>query len=46
MNAPRAPLMPLDDALARLLAHITPLTGTESVATFHADGRVLARDIV
>ena len=46
MNAPRAPLMPLDDALARLLAHITPLTGTESVATFDADGRVLARDIV
>ena len=46
MNAPRAPLMPLDEALARLLGHITPLPGTESVATFDADGRVLAKDIV
>ena len=46
MNASRAPLMPLDEALARLLGHITPLTGTESVATFNADGRVLSTDIV
>ncbi len=46
MNAPRAPLMPLDDALARLLGAITPLAATEVVATFDADGRVLAEDIV
>ncbi len=46
MNAPRAPLMPLDEALARLLANISPMAGTESVATFDADGRVLGTDIV
>ena len=46
MNAPRAPLMPLDEALARLLAQIQPLTRTERVATFDADGRVLAQDVV
>lgn len=46
MNAPRAPLMPLDEALARLLAQIQPLTRTERVATFDADGRILAEDVV
>ena len=46
MNAPRAPLMPLDEALARLLAHVQPLASFEDVATFEADGRVLAQDIV
>ena len=46
MNAPRAPLMPLDEALTRLLAQIQPLTRTESVATFDADGRVLTEDVV
>ena len=46
MNAPRAPLMPLDEALARLLANITPIAGTDVVATFDADGRVLAADIL
>ncbi len=46
MNAPRAPLMPLDEALTRLLAQIQPLTRTESVATFDADGRVLTADVV
>ena len=46
MNAPRAPLMPLDEALSRLLAQIQPLTRTERVATFDADGRVLAEDVV
>jgi molybdopterin molybdotransferase len=45
MNAPRAPLMPLDDALAALLAQAAPLA-VESVLTFDADGRVLAQDIV
>jgi molybdopterin molybdotransferase len=38
--------MSLDDALARLLAQATPLTGTETVSTFEADGRVLAGDLV
>lgn len=45
MNAPRAPLMPLGDALAALLAQAAPLA-VESVSTFDADGRVLAQDIV
>lgn len=45
-SAPRAPLMPLDDALAALLARVVPLTRTESVATFDAAGRVLAADLV
>ncbi|MDB5895684.1 MAG: molybdopterin molybdenumtransferase MoeA, partial [Rhodoferax sp.] len=40
------PLKSLDDALAELLAQATPLSGTESVSTFDADGRVLARDVV
>jgi len=44
--AGRAPLMALDDALAALLAQVVPLAGTETVATFEADGRVLATDLV
>ncbi len=43
---PRPGLIPLDDALATLLAQITPLAGTESVATLDADGRILAQDVV
>ncbi|MDZ4075244.1 MAG: gephyrin-like molybdotransferase Glp [Hylemonella sp.] len=46
MNAPRAPLKSLDEALAALLAHATPLAGTQTVSTFEADGRVLAQDLV
>jgi len=46
MNAPRAPLKSLDEALAALLAQATPLAGTETVSTFDADGRVLAQDLV
>lgn len=46
MNVSRTPLMPLDEALVRLLGHITPLAGAESVATFDADGRVLVSDVV
>ena len=51
MNAPanapaRAPLMSLDDALASLLAQVTPLASVEQVTTFEADGRVLATDLV
>ncbi len=42
----RAPLRPLDDALAELLGHARPLGRTESVPTFDADGRVLAADLV
>ncbi len=46
MNAPRAPLRPLDDALAELLGHAALLEGTESISPFEADGRVLAQDLV
>lgn len=45
-NAPRAPLMSLDDAIQALLANIRPLTRTEIVATLNADGRVLAQGLV
>ena len=41
---PRPPLKPLDDALADLLAQAKPLAETETVATFDADGCVLAQD--
>ena len=46
MTPPRAPLMPLDDALARLLAQALPLPGVDTMRTFDADGRVLAHDLV
>jgi molybdopterin molybdotransferase len=46
MTPPRAALRALDDALAELLACAMPLEGAESVSTFEADGRVLARDLV
>ncbi len=42
----RTPLMALDAALGQLLSRVEPLSGTESVATFDADGRVLAEDLV
>ena len=40
------PLKSLDDALAELLSHATPLAGVEEVSTFDADGRVLAQDLI
>ncbi len=46
MNVPRQPLRPLDQALSELLAFATPLSQTEQVTTFDADGRVLAQDLV
>jgi len=46
MNAPRAPLKALDDALTELLAHAEALPGVDEVTTFDGDGRALARDIV
>ncbi|KQY88562.1 gephyrin-like molybdotransferase Glp [Pelomonas sp. Root1444] len=46
MSEPRKPLIPLDDALATLLAQIEPLVGTETLATADARGRVLAADLV
>lgn len=42
----RPPLMPLDEALARLLENAGPRLATERVSTFEADGRVLAQDVV
>ena len=43
MNAPRAPLLSLDEALARLLAAVRPMPASEheTVSTFDALGRVL-----
>ena len=46
VDAKRPPLMPLDEALASLLAKATPVLGSESISTFEADGRVLAQDVV
>jgi molybdopterin molybdotransferase len=43
---PRTPLMALDMALAQLLERAQALGGVEEVATFDADGRVLAEDLV
>ena len=40
MRPPMKPLKPLDEALAELLGHATPLTGVDTVTTFDADGRV------
>lgn len=45
-SAPRAPLKPLDQALAELLGYATRLAGIDVVSTFDADGRVLAQDLV
>ena len=44
MRPPMKPLKPLDDALAELLGHATPLADVDTVTTFDADGRVLAQD--
>ena len=46
MPPARAPLMPLTEALAHLLASVAPITATETIATLDADGRVLAADVV
>lgn len=46
LSVRRSPLMPLDDALERLLAHAHPLARHETVSTFDAVGRVLAESIV
>jgi molybdopterin molybdotransferase len=46
MPPARAPLLPLTDALAQLLATAQAIAATEWVATLDADGRVLAADVV
>jgi len=38
--------MPLDEALDILLARATPLADVQTVPTFEADGRVLARSVI
>jgi molybdopterin molybdotransferase len=43
---PTRPLKSFDDALAGLLACAAPLGGADTVATFDADGRVLAQDAI
>lgn len=45
-TASRKPLMPLDDALAQLLASVQPLVEHETLPVTQADGRVLAQIIV
>ena len=45
-DKPRAPLLPLDQALERLLASAMPRLGSETVPVGEADGRVLAQDVV
>ena len=45
-SSSRPPLMPLDEAIAVLLAKAQPLLPAESSGTFDADGRVLAQDLV
>lgn len=45
-NPQRAPLKPLSEALAQLLAAVAPITETQHVATLEADRRVLAQDVV
>ncbi|MDP1531496.1 MAG: molybdopterin molybdotransferase MoeA [Rhodoferax sp.] len=40
------PMKSLDEALAQLLAYAAVLDGVEQLATFDADGRVLAQDLV
>ena len=48
MPEPKAPLLSLDEALARLTAGATAarITEVETVSTFDALGRVLALDVV
>jgi molybdopterin molybdotransferase len=46
MPPARAPLLPLTEALALLLATVEPISATETLATLDADGRVLAADVV
>ncbi|MDP3863398.1 MAG: molybdopterin molybdenumtransferase MoeA, partial [Rhodoferax sp.] len=40
------PMKSLDEALAQLLGYAARLDGVEQLATFDADGRVLAQDLV
>ena len=46
MSAVAKPLMSLDDALAIMLSHVQSLASVETVATWDADGRMLAEDVV
>ena len=46
MRAPMNLLKPLDQAMVELLAHAAPLEGTDTVATFDADGRVLCQGAI
>lgn len=43
---PRLPLMPLDDAVAAVIAAAQPLVDWETIPTIIADGRVLAVDLL
>ena len=46
MGQTRAPLRPLDEALAQLLGFAVPICQSERVSTFDADGRVTAQAVM
>jgi molybdopterin molybdotransferase len=46
MSSAAKPLMSLDDAQAIILSHVQSISALETVATWDADGRVLAQDVV
>ena len=46
MNTPRPKLKSLDDARTELLDFAVTLSALQDIATFDADGRVLARDLI
>ncbi|WP_026329946.1 MULTISPECIES: gephyrin-like molybdotransferase Glp [Caldimonas] len=45
-TAPRSPMLSLEEALAKLLAAATPISGIEELPTAQSLGRVLARDLI
>ena len=46
MGQTRAPLRPLDEALAQLIGYAVPISQSERVSTFDADGRVTAQAVM
>ena len=46
MGQTRAPLRPLDEALAQLIGYAVPIRQSERVSTFDADGRVTAQAVM
>jgi molybdopterin molybdotransferase len=46
LSPARAPLLPLNEALAQLLATVQPISVCETLPAMDADGRVLAEEVV